>query len=487
MLHLDHVGGTKGRPLRRGEAFSWDWSGGSKKFAQAVAQGRKGVKPNYKGNEGSMAAFAAVKPTLTKKFVPTGETAPEEIVAPAPIVESLADLAPKVEKTKNQSKLGKLAGVPQSEDEQADGSSEAGSQSPSKEVGTPAPALSREEIAEIGSMPNAPLNAARSTEAPSLPVLSGVMSVLPAPLQQALAALREVVWSAFGYGTKTPEPIDLDALGADGKIPGTDMKVLPDQVVYKTDRTSVGDIRKLQEEDAKKAPTRTVTETVTEVTPTQFARTLSDLDTKIKNGSLPFDKGLEQALAAAETAGVTLEFKQYDPEAPKPYAVYKVPADMIPKELVPADMRTKLGFAQFANVDVEIAVYVPTSALSETVTKTVTKEVPAPAEGGSVLEGESGKGDTTSGEGTSVQPEAPTAVPGAAAPEKDGSLEKGAEAVGQIVGGVYQGGKKVMGDLFSRLRAFLGGEKKGGVQSPLQDTPTRAATTTPVKQLQVVQ
>jgi len=93
MLHLDFIGGEKGRALVGSEGLSWDWTmerdsnnrpipgTGSAKFAKAVANGQNGIAPEYKGEEGSVAGLQIARPTLGKKLVTVGAE-PEELVVP---------------------------------------------------------------------------------------------------------------------------------------------------------------------------------------------------------------------------------------------------------------------------------------------------------------------------------------------------------------------------------------------------------------------
>jgi hypothetical protein len=425
-------------------------------------------------------------------------------------LEKLAKVAKKANATESQ--LGKLSGVPATENEQADEIA-AGSATPPEPkgktrsiAGTQLPDVkivdTKEAAPEDGVAPTGDTVTTAANPPVTIPVVSSMISFLPQPVQEVLAAISDAFWGALGYGPKPPPQVNIDNLNPGDTIPGSPYKMGPaDQVVYKNnlgekekeEAAAVGqEEKKLKPGEEKKMVEKTITKKVTSQEPTKLANTLADLNAKVKNGSLPLDKALEQAQAAAAAAGVKLEFTQYDPNAAVPegmklVGVLKdVPADMIPKDLVPVAMQAKLGVAQFVNAKVEIAVYAPAAALTETVVREVKEKVMVPSDG-SEPEVPAADGDQEAG--TPEQPgdgEQPAPAQPEAAPAEDAAIEKGAKAVGQIVKEVYQGGKKVVSDTWDSLRDLLGGGNSG-TPVPREDTPTLPATTTKVKSSRVIQ
>ncbi len=118
MLHLDYVGGEKGRALVGNEASSWDYTEkkdkngkrirgtGNATFARAVANGQKGIKPNYKGEDGSEAAYTIAKTDITGRKLSDipgsgeGESLQQETVPET--VARVIEVQQKVDETKKE-------------------------------------------------------------------------------------------------------------------------------------------------------------------------------------------------------------------------------------------------------------------------------------------------------------------------------------------------------------------------------------------------
>jgi hypothetical protein len=104
-------------------------------------------------------------------------------------------------------------------------------------------------------------------------------------------------------------------------------------------------------------------------------KTIDSLDAKLKKGEIQPEAALTQLMNAAEEAQVDITFSEYDPVMnPTPYH-YSVPADMIPKDMVPPESQAKLAVAQAFDATVEVGVHIPPAALTQKITEQRVVEV----------------------------------------------------------------------------------------------------------------
>jgi hypothetical protein len=427
-----------------------------------------------------------------KRIIESAGDAGQESATPQ-IVHTLTDLTPKVAETKQQSVLSISSRVPAPEGAQVENNTQ--NPVPPSQKG-----MSKEEIANLGELPDVQLGPVETNIVPvsnapiTVPVLSAVMSVLPAPIHKVFAAVSSTVWGWLGYGPAVPEVIDVDSLGADGVIPGTDIKVRPDQVVFKNTVADDVKVPSNKEQQAvgdteKKAEGATETVKVTKVVDTEVKKKLTAVAEKLN--SIPDTKEyiaeqtqlLDDAIAVikAEGAEEKVVLEEYNSANAAKYTyVVTVPAGALTPAHIQAFTKdqkvaqTLIGklpgpSGWTAAVDVTIGIIVDPSVLTRT--EVVEEQRPV-----SESDGEAPQTMPVQDGANDIPEATPEAAKVPAATPKDSAAERGVQAVSQILSGVYQGGKKVVNDAWNSLKNMLSGGS-GSTVIP-EDTHTKTPTTT---------